>query len=123
MHDDLRDRVLRTLAAIIVGCAAPLTLAPTAASAITAVPAIYDNGTNTKIIHEIGEKRRHSHDSRGHYSRDYRQHHHHHHYGYGPYRPYYGYGYWPDYYYYGGYGYDYPYWSRPGVSIGFSFSN
>jgi hypothetical protein len=44
-------------------------------------------------------------------------------YGYRPYRPYYGYGYWPDYYYYGGYGYDYPYWSRPGVSIGFSFSN
>jgi hypothetical protein len=95
--------------------------APTPASAITAVPALHDGDTNTGIVHEIGEKGRHGHDSRGRHSHDYR-HHHHHYYGYGPYRPYYGYGYWPD-YYYGGYGYAYPYWSRPGISIGFSFSN
>jgi hypothetical protein len=113
MHDDLRDIVLRRVTAITVGCAAAFVFAPTSASAITAIPAVYDN---TGIVHEIG-------DARGDGRNGYRHYHHHHYYGYAPYPPpYYGYSYWPD-YYYGGYGYAYPYWSRPGVSVGFSFSN
>jgi hypothetical protein len=124
MHDNLRERVSQTVAAITVGCATALVFAPTPALAITAVPAVYDSDTNFGLVLEIGEKGRHSHNSRGRHGGDY-QRHHHHHYGYGPYRPYYGgyygYGSRPD-YYYGGYGYADPYWS-PGLSIGFSFSN
>jgi hypothetical protein len=112
MHYDLRERVLPTVTAITVGCAAALAFAPNSASAITAIPAVYGGETDGRIVQEVGEKGRHGH--------RYRHHHHHHYYGYRPYRPYYGYGYRPD-YYYGYYGYPYRYWGRPDVSIGFSF--
>jgi hypothetical protein len=116
MHYDWRKWILRTVTGVTAGCAATLAFAPKPATALTTLPAVYDRQTDARIIQEIGEKRRHGH---GYRHRD-RHHHHHYHYGYGPYRPYYGYRYWPD-YYYGGYVYPYPYWSPPGVSIGFSF--
>jgi hypothetical protein len=121
MRDTLKQRGLRTVAAIGLGCAATVAFTTTPASAITSVPAAYDIG-NGGIVHEIGEKRQ-GYRGRGGYGD--RHHHHHHYHRYGSYRPYYGYGYWPVYYpnYYGGYGYADPYWSRPGLSIGFSFSN
>jgi hypothetical protein len=122
MYDALKERGLRTAIAISLGCAAAIAFTPTSASAITAVHAVY-HSDNAGIVHEIGEKRGRDYRARGGYGD--RHHHHHHYYGYRPYRPYHGYGYWPGYYpnYYGGYGYADPYWSRPGLSIGFSFSN
>jgi hypothetical protein len=108
----LRDWVLhRPVIAITAGCVAALVFAAQPASAIGAVPAVHYGETIAPIIQEIGQK--------GHHGHQYR--HHHHYYGYRHYyRPYYGYGYWPD-YYYGGYAYRYPYWGRPGLSIGLSF--
>jgi hypothetical protein len=103
----------RKVIAITAGYVAALVFAAQPASAIGAVPAVHSGETNAPIVQEIGQK--------GHHGHQYRHHHHHHYYGHRHYYgPYYGYGYRPD-YYYGGYGYPYPYWGRPGVSIGFSF--
>ena len=52
----LKQRGLRTVTAIGLGCAAAIAFATTPASAITSVPAVYDSG-NAGIVHEIGEKR------------------------------------------------------------------
>jgi hypothetical protein len=87
-----------------------LVFAAQPALAIGVVPASPIGEANATIVQKIGQK--------GHHGHRYRQHHHHHHYH--AYRHPYGYGYWPD-YYYGGYAYRYPYWGRPGLSIGFSF--
>lgn len=105
----------RKLIASGAACVVTLVFAPQPALAIGAVPALRIGETKAAVVQEIGQK--------GHQGQRYRQHHHHHHYyGYRPpYRPYYGYGYSPDYYYYGGYAYPYPYWGRPGMSIGLSF--
>ena len=95
---------------------ATLVFAAQTALANGVVPASPIGETNATLVQKIGQK--------GHHGQRYRKHHHHHHHYYGyrpPYRPYYGYGYSPDYNYYGGYAYPYPYWGRPGLSIGLSF--
>ena len=93
----------RSLAPIIAGCVAALVFAaPKPASAMTA-PAVHYGETDAGIVQPVKKKGYNR--GRGHKYGHYRGRGH----KYGHYRN------------YGGYGYGYPYWRRPGITLRFGY--